>query len=272
MGTIAKLSIVKGRQQELIPRHLHRIYEESLSHHAHKTALIHYNEATNMGDFQHQLPRQTSYLEMNRRANQCARLLVREATQRFLQPNADGDYIIAVCMQPSDDLVTTLLAIWKAGASYLPIDPSFPTNRIQHILRESKPIIVVHDDNVDKLRFGPAVITLTISELSLNSMQLEGGNLMAAEMMGNGVSNLAIVLYTSGSTGIPKGVRLPHEVILNRLQWQWTTFPYALNETVGVFKTALTFVDSVAELWGPLLCGKYIISLYNSKKIPLNVF
>ncbi|XP_059218754.1 beta-alanyl-bioamine nonribosomal peptide synthetase ebony isoform X1 [Stomoxys calcitrans] len=259
MGTIAKLSIVKGRQQELVPRQLHRIFEEGLSHRAQKTALIHYNEASNAGDFQQQLPRQTSYQEMNRRANQCARILVRETTQRFLQANADGDFIIAVCMQPSDDLVTTLLAIWKAGAAYLPIDPSFPTNRIQHIMRESKPILVIADDNVDKSRFGPAATVMTISELSMSSMQVERDNLRATEMLASGASNLAIVLYTSGSTGVPKGVRLPHEVILNRLQWQWTTFPYALNETVGIFKTALTFVDSVAELWGPLLCGLAIL-------------
>lgn len=259
MGSIAKLSIVKGQQQEFIPRHLHRIFEENVVHHSHKTALIHYNnEASNSAELLQQLPRQTSYLHMNQRANQCARLLVREATQRFLQPNTDGDFIIAVCMQPSDDLVTTLMAIWKSGAAYLPIDPTFPKNRIQHILTESRPIIVVHDDTVDKTRFGSKVISLSITELSMNSMQLEEGNLMAAEMLGSGVSNLAIVLYTSGSTGIPKGVRLPHEVILNRLQWQWMTFPYSVTETVGVFKTALTFVDSVAELWGPLLCGKLL--------------
>lgn len=247
MGTIAKLSIVKGQQLEIIPRPLHRIFEENLSHHSHKTALI-YNQ-----DNSHD--RQTTYMHMNQRANQCARLLVREATQRFAQTNADGDFIVAVCMQPSDALVTTLLAIWKSGASYLPIDPTFPINRIQHILKESRPIMVIHDDDVEKSRFH-TVPTLTISELNMNSTQLNEENLRVEEMLGNGESELAIVLYTSGSTGIPKGVRLPHEVILNRLQWQWSTFPYATHETVGVFKTALTFVDSVAELWGPLLCGK----------------
>lgn len=251
MGTIAKLSIVKGQQLEIVPRPLHRIFEESILHHSHKTALI-YNQDNN---YDLQAPRQTTYLHMNQRANQCARLLVREATQRLAQANSDGDFIVAICMQPSDALVTTLLAIWKAGASYLPLDPSFPVNRIQHILKESCPIMVIRDDDVDKSRFG-AVPTLTMSELSMNSSQLNEENLRREEMLGSGDADLAIVLYTSGSTGIPKGVRLPHDVILNRLQWQWTTFPYTALETVGVFKTALTFVDSVAELWGPLLSGK----------------
>lgn len=51
------------------------------------------------------------------------------------------------------------------------------------------------------------------------------------------------------------GVRLPHSIVLNRLKWQWEAFPYSSTENVGVFKTALTFVDSVAEIWGPLLNG-----------------
>lgn len=52
------------------------------------------------------------------------------------------------------------------------------------------------------------------------------------------------------------GVRLPHAVLMNRLQWQWETFPYSSTEKIGVFKTALTFVDSISEIWGPLLTSK----------------
>jgi acyl-coenzyme A synthetase/AMP-(fatty) acid ligase len=63
---------------------------------------------------------------------------------------------------------------------------------------------------------------------------------------------LAVVLYTSGSTGTPKGVRLTHRNIYHRLNWQWRTFPFIAGE-VCCFKTALTFVDSIAEIWAPLL-------------------
>ena len=89
-----------------------------------------------------------SYNYLNSLTNRLATTMVQELeTLNRTQPNQDGDFVIAVCMAPSDYLVSTLLAIWKAGAAYLPLDVSFPTNRIQHIIGESKPILVIHDDN-----------------------------------------------------------------------------------------------------------------------------
>lgn len=257
MGSMVKLSIVKGQQQDNKVKPLYRIFEENLKHHSHQIALIHNNsnEHDNESAFKTaQNYQQITYRQMNTAANKWARFLVKESKQHFLQPNEDGDFIIGVCMQPSDHLVTTLLAIWKTGAAYLPIDPSFPANRVEHILQESKPIMVVCDDHIDKQRFGKT-LTFSITEIIDNAQQFEE-NLIPDDMLAEGSKHLAVVLYTSGSTGVPKGVRLPHEVILNRLQWQWNTFPYKPQETVTVFKTTLTFVDSVAELWGPLLCGK----------------
>lgn len=63
------------------------------------------------------------------------------------------------------------------------------------------------------------------------------------------------------------GVRLPHAVLMNRLQWQWETFPYSSTETIGVFKTALTFVDSITEIWGPLITRKWQFN--NESYIPI---
>ena len=75
--------------------------------------------------------------------------------------------------------------------------------------------------------------------------------------MGGG-ERLYSVLYTSGSTGLPKGVKHVHSAALNRFHWQWRLWPYHQDE-VCVFKTTLTFVDSVTEIWSPLLCGKKLV-------------
>lgn len=123
---------------------------------------------------------------------------------------------------------------------------------------------------------------LSYDTLVEESVSCTDVNLTENECLEQIKDDLAIVLYTSGSTGIPKGetkdsnqilcgyfggnlnftyagVRLPHKVILNRLQWQFRTFPYSATEKVGIFKTALTFVDSVSEIWGPLLNGLAIL-------------
>lgn len=86
-----------------------------------------------------------SYNFLNSFTNRLASAIVKELDGP--SPNQDGDYVIAVCMSPSDHLVATLLAIWKAGAAYLPLDVTFPLNRIEHIVKESKPVLVIHDDD-----------------------------------------------------------------------------------------------------------------------------
>lgn len=200
--------------------------------------------------------RSHTFSEVNGIANKLARTLVETISNNNLPRNKDGDYIIAVNMHPSDHLVILLLAIWKAGAAYMPLDPSFPGPRIEHIVREANPVIIIYETD-SKFYFD--TLKQSFEELANNSTHQSEESLTSNERIHHIRDNLAVVLYTSGSTGIPKGVRLPHKVILNRLQWQFRRFPYSSTEKVCVFKTALTFVDSIAEIWGPLLNGRTIL-------------
>lgn len=61
------------------------------------------------------------------------------------QANNDGDHVIVVCMEPSEKLIITLLAIWKAGAAYLPLDVNTPLNRMEHIFKEVNPLMMIVD-------------------------------------------------------------------------------------------------------------------------------
>ncbi|KAK9889547.1 hypothetical protein WA026_006902 [Henosepilachna vigintioctopunctata] len=159
-------------------------------------------------------------------------------------------------MYPTDRLVMVLLAIWKAGAAYLPLDHAFPGPRIEHIIRESRPAMVIFDEDSD---FYMNTFKLPVDTLwSEASIESDVG-LKRSDRLKHNSDDLAIALYTSGSTGIPKGVKLTHKVILNRLNWQFKAFPFSDTEKVCVFKTALTFVDSVAEIWGPLVKGLSLV-------------
>lgn len=85
----------------------------------------------------------------NRLASAIAKEVVASSNGNEPSPNQDGDFVVAVCMAPSDHLVATLLAIWKAGAAYLPLDVTFPLSRIEHIVQESRPVLVIHDDDCE---------------------------------------------------------------------------------------------------------------------------
>lgn len=92
-------------------------------------------------------PKRKSYSELNESSNKLARAILEHLKRggKAVNPNSDGDYIIAVKFTPSSSLITTLLAILKTGAAYLPLDHEFPRNRIQHILNESQPLMVITD-------------------------------------------------------------------------------------------------------------------------------
>lgn len=196
---------------------------------------------------------QITFNELNQRADQMAHQL---AASIVKEPSiSESDRIVAVCLPHSIDLIVGLLAIFKSGSAYLPLDVNFPPDRVNHILQDSKPNLLLTSGSVLKSSptFASVVQDNGVPIFDVETNQLDSST--EEPLIHQQERTLAAVLYTSGSTGIPKGVRLEHKTILHRLNWQWRTFPYAADE-IGCCKTALTFVDSIAEIWGPLLAGK----------------
>uniref|UniRef100_A0A1B0DD92 AMP-dependent synthetase/ligase domain-containing protein n=1 Tax=Phlebotomus papatasi TaxID=29031 RepID=A0A1B0DD92_PHLPP len=212
MGTLPQLSILKGSQKSRDVQLLHKIFEEKVDQGCgNKTAIIfnvdHLNE------------RRINYNTLNSSANRLSATILHSIHERHekVHGNQDGDWPIVVCMSPSDNLIATLLAIWKCGAAYLPIDPSFPQNRIQHILEETKPVLIIHDTDVSTEVFGknPAV---SFDALKRQSTEFSNANIRDdATLSGADTDPTAIILYTSGSTGIPKGNHLFTSSILHSI-------------------------------------------------------
>ncbi|MDX2705104.1 non-ribosomal peptide synthase/polyketide synthase [Streptomyces sp. PA03-6a] len=195
---------------------------------------------------------QLTYAELNTRANRLARLLVTRG--------AGPENRVAVMMDRSADLVTTLLAVVKAGAAYAPIDPEYPAERVAYVLRDAKPTLVVTTREVEGVLpetvarvvlDDPTTITklarMTDDDLSDTD---RGGALLPAHP--------AYVIYTSGSTGRPKGVAVPHAGVVNRLAWMQDTYRLTADDRV-VQKTPFGFDVSVWEFFWPLLEGATLV-------------
>jgi aspartate racemase len=182
------------------------------------------------------------YAELDRRATRLARLL----KSRGVGPGSR----VGVCLERSARVPVALLAVWKAGAAYVPLDPSYPPERLALLARSAGVRLVVTGGAEEgRLPEGTAdIVSFDRNRRALSS------NRESAEPFdsGAGPDDLAYVLYTSGSTGSPKGVEVPHRAVA-RLAFG---IPGVRLEGAAVLHAApLAFDASTFEIWGPLLNG-----------------
>ena len=143
-----------------------------------------------------------SYAELDERAEAVARGLV----ERGVGPES----LVAVALPRTADLVVALLGVLKAGAAYLPIDPQYPGHRLKHILGSAHPALVVSEPDVAAALPLDALPQVQVAELA-------GPDTARANSNAPLPDNTAYVMYTSGSTGIPKGVMITHRAITNSI-------------------------------------------------------
>ncbi|MFK3984245.1 amino acid adenylation domain-containing protein, partial [Micromonospora sp. NPDC050397] len=190
-----------------------------------------------------------TYAQLNTRANRLARLLV----GRGVGPERR----VAVMMDRSLELVTTLLAVVKAGAAYVPIDPEYPADRVAYVLQDSQPLLVVTTRGLEGLL--PQQVARVVLDDDTILAELDGlaeGNLEPRAALLP--SHPAYVIYTSGSTGRPKGVIVPHVGVVNRLAWMQHAYQLTPDDRV-VQKTPYGFDVSVWEFFWPLVQGATLV-------------
>ena len=197
-----------------------------------------------------------TYAELSERVNQLAKSLQRQ--------NIGKGQAVGVLIERSLPVYVAVLAVLQTGAAYVPLDPSYPQKRLDYMANSAGLSTIVTSKSVAD----------TLQNKSLNYLLIDSDGRLQDNLSGAGQSTVtdlsvnqqagshkislcedcAYVMFTSGSTGMPKAVVATHQATINRLQWMWERFPFAATD-ICCQKTALSFVDSVWEIFGPLLRG-----------------
>jgi amino acid adenylation domain-containing protein/non-ribosomal peptide synthase protein (TIGR01720 family) len=189
---------------------------------------------------------QLSYLELNYKSNQLAHYL------RAL--GVGPETLVGIMVERSVEMVVGLLAILKAGGAYLPLDPTYPPERLNLMIKDAEiNLLLTQQQFVTQMSQQVArVVCLNTEWQKIARESRENVSSEAA------ADNLAYVIYTSGSTGQPKGAMNTHRGICNRLQWMQEAYQLTPDDRV-LQKTPFSFDVSVWEFFWPLITGARLV-------------
>ncbi len=182
-----------------------------------------------------------TYKEINEQANQLANYLI----ENYKIETAD---LVGIKLDRSEKMIVTLLGILKTGAAYVPIDKSYPQERIEYIEKDSNSKVVI-DENVLELFYNSGKEYAKVNTERTNT-----------------ANDLAYIIYTSGTTGNPKGVMIEHRNAVALIDWSNSEFDSTKFETVYAV-TSYCFDLSVFEIFYTLSIGKKIKLLKNGLEI-----
>ena len=200
-----------------------------------------------------------TYGELNRRANRLARRLRRSGIGPEMR--------VGVLVERSPELVTTLLGTLKSGAAYVPLDPSYPDDRLRAMVEEAEMGAIVLGVGLEgrlaelRPREGLAQVRLETDRTAISAE--DGADLPSSNLPGN----LAYLIFTSGSTGRPKGVAVEHRGAVLLLRWASAVLS-AEECAVVLFATSVSFDVSVFEVFFPLANGGRLVVARNVLDLP----
>jgi len=199
---------------------------------------------------------QLSYRELNERSNRLARHL----RKRGVGP----EVVVGICLEPSLETVVAIFGVLKAGGAYLPLDASYPDDRLTFMLKDSETrLILTQPQLAEKVgRLG----SFEVLVLENNADQFNEGD---KTNLSNSASsrNTCYVIYTSGSTGRPKGIMIEHRNVLNLVHALGVDFGLGPGRRMLQF-ASFSFDQSVREVFETLLSGATLCLASREKKMP----
>ena len=164
--------------------------------------------------------------------------------------------LVGICMDRCAEMVTVLLATFKTGAAYLPLDPAFPPDRIEFMQEDACPLVVVTQSHLREKFSFTATHVLCIDE---DVPGVEADNLPEfSPPRDSSLDDIAYVLYTSGSTGKPKGVQIRHRALTNMLVAVSNDLALTSADVV-LATTTISFDISTFEIFAPLIAGAHLV-------------
>jgi len=212
---------------------IHHLFEEQVYQHPNSIAVIFNSE-------------QLTYQELNNRSNKLA---------QYLQKLGVGsEVLVGICISQSIEMIVGLLGILKAGGVYVPLDPSYPQERLKFMLEDAQVSVLLTQENLLKHFEGfPNAICIDKGWEVINQESKENPK---SDLNSD---NLAYVIYTSGSTGKPKGVAVTHKAV-NRLVCNTNYIKLSPDDKIAQASNT-SFDAATFEIWGALLNGAQLVGI-----------
>ncbi|MCG6137857.1 MAG: amino acid adenylation domain-containing protein [Nostoc sp. LLA-1] len=188
---------------------------------------------------------QLSYKELNIRSNKLAHYLIKLGIK--------SEVLVGLCVERSFDMVIGMLGILKAGGAYAPLDPSYPSERLNFMLEDAQvAVLLTHERWLERLKNSKSRIICLDKDWEIITQEIEDN--LPSEVA---TDNLAYVIYTSGSTGKPKGVQIEHRGLLNLVFWHQKAFAVSsLDRATQI--SGVAFDACGWEIWPYLSTGASI--------------